>query len=102
MKVFILEFQIGEKILGIRTDFVKVVFEIEKVEPLHSNSNCVLGIVEHNEQLYPLLCPERLADIDTSYCKDPIGKTAIAISYRGKTYAILADKIVQIKEIDKK
>ena len=102
MKAFVLEFKLGDKVLGIRTDFVKVVFEIEKVEPIHSNSDYVLGVVEHNEQLYPLLCPAKIADIDVSHCKDPVGKTAIAISHEGKTYAILADKIVQIREIDKK
>ncbi len=102
MKVDLLEFNLGDKILGIRTDFVKSVFEIEEVELVHGSSGHVIGLVKHSEQVYPLVCPARLVGTDTKPCKSPIGKIAIAVSYKGKVFALLADSILRIEEVEKK
>ncbi len=102
MRVNVLEFAIGDKVFAIRTDFVKAVFEVEEVQSVPAMPDYVLGLVRHNEQVYPLICTTRFLKLSEDVCLNPLGKTAVGVSVKGRLYAFIADRIVQIREIDKK
>ena len=100
-RVNILEFSIGGRIYAIKADYVKAVFDVEEVERVPGMPDYVIGLVRHGEYVYPLLCPERFLEVGEGVCQNPMGKIAIGVSYKGRLYAFLADKIVRIREVEK-
>ena len=99
MKINILEFSIGNHLFGIRTEFVKYIFEIEHVKPIPLMPEYVAGITVHGKNVYPVVCTEKLLEISKS-CENLTGKTAIAVDVYGKYVAIAVDEINKIQEIE--
>ena len=100
-KINLLEFKIKDNLFGIRTDYIKTIFDIEKVKPVLLMPDYVVGITSVGKNAYLLICIEHLLGISKESCKNVIGKTAIVVNVYGKLYAFIVDEILKIQEIEK-
>ncbi len=100
MKINILEFSIDNNLFGIRTEYVKNIFDIENIKRVPLAPDYMAGVTTHGKHIYPLICIEKLLEI-SSNCNNPVGKTAITINIDGKHYSIIVDEIHKIQEIEK-
>ncbi len=101
-KINLLEFKIKDNLFGIRTEYIKTIFDIEKIKPLVLMPDYVAGITSVGKQAYLLICLENLLGLSEGKCEDPVGKTAIVVNVYGKLYALIVDEILKIEEIEKK
>jgi purine-binding chemotaxis protein CheW len=99
-KINILEFSIGNNLFGLKTEHIKTIFEIENVKDLPLAPDYIYGVTNHNKQIYPLVCFEKLLELEDN-CKDVIGRTAIVVNIDNKHYALVVDEIHKIQEIEK-
>ncbi len=100
MKINILEFKVKDHLFGIRTEFVKSIFEIESFRKSPLLPKNVIGFTSYNKHIYPLICMEKLLSLSEE-CTDPHGKTAIVINAGEKYFALVVDEILKIQEIEK-
>ncbi|WP_457642692.1 chemotaxis protein CheW [Persephonella sp.] len=99
-KINILEFNVGELLFGLRTEYIKNIFDIENIKKAPLMPDYVAGITTHGKHIYPLICTEKLLELSDS-CEQLTGKTAIAVEIDGNTYALAVDEIRKIQEIEK-
>jgi len=99
MKEAVLEFRIGDKKFGIPTKFIKNLFEIENVKKVYGMPKYVVGLVENNKHIYPLVSLNKIWNIseDNSFK----GKSAIVIVFNFDL-AIVVDEILKISSAEKK
>jgi len=100
-KINLLEFKIKDNLFGIRTEYIKTIFDIEKVKPVLLMPDYVVGITSVGKNAYLLICIEHLLGLSKESCKNVIGKTAIVVNVYGKLYAFIVDEILKIQEIEK-
>jgi len=94
----VLEFRIDENYFAIEMKYVKTLFEIEKVKKIPALPDYVLGLVEHNNQVYPLISLKK-----AWYKKDDNwkNKNAFVLVLRNGEFAILIDEIIKITDAQK-
>jgi len=99
MKEAVLEFRIGDRKFAIPTKFVRNLFEIEKVKKVYGMPEYVVGLVENNHHIYPLVSLNKIWNIneDTSFK----GKSAIVIVFNFEL-AIVVDEVLKIATAEKK
>ncbi|WP_457643721.1 chemotaxis protein CheW [Persephonella sp.] len=100
MKINILEFTVKDHLFGLRTEYIKNIFDIENVQPAPLMPDYVAGVTTHGRHVYPLICMERILELD-GQCKNLTGKTAITVDVDGRNYALVVDEIHKIQEIEK-
>lgn len=100
MKINILEFKVKDHLFGIRTEFIRSIFEIESFRKSALLPENVIGFTSHNKHIYPLICMEKLLNLSED-CEDPYGKTAIVTVAGDKYFALVVDEIQKIQEIEK-
>ena len=102
MSIQLLEFKVKDNLFSIKTEYVKQIFEIEKVKPVSYLENYVCGFTVYSEKSYLLIDFASIAGLGNSCKENLIGKTAVVVDVFGKTYALIVDEIVKIREIEKK
>ncbi len=100
MKINLLEFKVKGHLFGIRTEFIKNIFDIENIKTLPLLHEHVVGFTFHNRHVYPLICLESLLQLSKE-CNKPIGKTVITIFSKEKYFSLIVDEILKIQEIEK-
>jgi purine-binding chemotaxis protein CheW len=97
----ILEFTVKDLLLGLRTEYIRYIFDIEQVEPAPLMPDYVAGFTVHGKYIYPLICMEKILELSDN-CDNPTGKTAIAVDIEGKVYSLVVDEILKIQEIEER
>ncbi|SNZ10129.1 purine-binding chemotaxis protein CheW [Persephonella hydrogeniphila] len=95
----ILEFTVKDLLFGLRTEYIKYIFDIEHVKPAPLMPDYVAGFTVHGKYIYPLICMEKVLELSEE-CSDPVGKTAIAVDIDGNIYSLIVDEILKIQEIE--
>ena len=102
MSVQLLEFKVKDHLFAIKTDNVKLVFEVENIKKTVPIEDYLCGITTYANKSYLLIDFAKLIGLG-KICDGSIsGKTAIVVDVFGKTYALVVDKIVRINEVRKK
>ncbi len=99
MKINLLEFTVGDSLFGIRTEYVKYIFDIENIKPSPLMPEYVAGFTTQGKYVYPLICMDMLLGLSKD-CSNVIGKTAIVVDVYGKRFALVVDDIRKIQEIE--
>ncbi|WP_457622057.1 chemotaxis protein CheW [Persephonella sp.] len=100
MKIHVLEFKVKDHLFGIRTEFIKNIFDIEFLKNAPLLPDYVYGVTVHGKLVLPLICTEKILEI-ADECSSPIGKTAITVDIKGKLFSLVVDDILKIQEIEK-
>lgn len=100
-KDYILELRIGEIIFGIKIDVIRLIFDIETLEPAYFMPEYVIGITKYYQNVYPVICLQKVLGLEENNCKNPIGKTGVVLKIKDKIFAVLADEIIKIHEVTK-
>jgi len=94
----VLEFKINDHLFAIEMKFIKTLFEVENVKKIPALPDYILGLVEHNKQVYPLISLKK-----AWYKKDDDwkGKNAFVLVLHNGEFAILIDEIIKITDAKK-
>ncbi len=94
----VVTFRIGSSHFGVPVRLVKWIVDIEEVFNVTMMPDYVLGEIEHNENLYFLVCLEKLLQIGECE-KRYEGKSAIILGIGEREFGILVDEIEKIEEM---
>jgi chemotaxis signal transduction protein len=94
----VLEFKINDNLFTIEMKYIKTLFEVEKLKKVYALPKYVIGLVEHNHQIYPLISLN-----EAWYNKEDSwkNKNAFVLVLENEEFAILVDEIVKITEANK-
>ncbi len=98
MKVPVVKIRVDDKFFAIELTNVKHFFEPESIIKVASLPDFVKGIVKYNNHVYPLISIKQAWGLENN--ED--SRTALAIIFNNKEYAILIDEIIKIDALEKK
>ncbi|RKQ63873.1 chemotaxis signal transduction protein [Thermovibrio guaymasensis] len=100
-KVNLLVFRVGEIYFSINTELIKEIVEVneENIFPALSFPDTALGFLKHKNKAFVLVCLAKFLDIHS--CTDVNGKDAVIVNISGRSWAVLADEIEGIFEVER-
>ncbi|WP_457623899.1 chemotaxis protein CheW [Persephonella sp.] len=101
MKINLLEFKVDGQLFGIRTEYIKNIFEVESIKQAPLFPEYVCGLTVHGKYIFPLISLRKILELSHK-SENPLGKTAVTVNVSGKYFSLLVDEILKIQEIEKK